>query len=266
MKSIVVYFHLAVLSAISFQAHALADFCPDGIASGEEGCYQVEAVYFLEEWVRACCSNIEVPEGYSCVWDDCNAKKGNSANQLPALAKGNAYIKFQQGYRTWTIVDGEANPDIPKFHLGDMRGLLPFARLMFLNNEDLKMFSLEYSENIKIVIQRPELDEELIEEIKFPDPLPAKKEIQDFIYERNDKSLKLYPNPILDMSIMEFENGLPIFKVQVFSQEAEILKSYEYEGGVKVIEIPSKDLAPGIYIFRITDIYGNEYEREVVKI
>lgn len=254
----------------SFLSNGMVELCPEGLESGSDGCYEIDAVLIMGEWVNACCSNVEVPDGYNCVHVDCYAFFQNKNTTHPNLTKQNAYVLFAQGYRTWVIVDNN-----PKTHLFDtetadlnmetIRAYLPISRKVFSENADIDMLSINYSDNVRIIIQRPEKEEKLQDEIIFPQ-LVSSKELGDYLKVIDENMLKVYPNPTSEILTISFENSIWISVIEVTSIDGKKVMCIDYPDSISKANINVASLKPGSYILSIIDKSGRTFNRQVQKI
>ncbi len=240
------------------------EICPEGTASGSDKCMEIDEVLQLGVWVTACCSNVDVPAGYECVEDDCLAK--TQFSNIPQLSKENAYVRFAAGYRTWAILNGRATDNIMghDFNMETIRSYLPLARLIFLENPDLEKISFIYNEDINIVIQRPEDETDLKDEILFPGETTP-EEVSVFLHQIDDNMLKVFPNPAGKAINIYFENKVPISLITIFSEEGKMIKTISFSKSILKAKIVLEGIKEGSYLMRISDIHGRDFTRNFRK-
>lgn len=256
-----------VFCTTTFSLRSAAILC-----NSEGYCYEVVKVLIDHEWYEACCYNVNITEGFSCE-DDCALAKTQQKSQPSdvALAPSNAYVLFNQGYRTWVVKNGQ--PKTPKdlsslpkdFDIETIRELLPLTRSIFLQNHDLEGLSIKYSEDINIIVTRPS-DENLKDEIIFTDYSAYEKELS----ERKTghfKSLEVFPNPATDKLSVVLSNEALIDQIEILAPSGAI--AFQPKGirsqVNNSIEINLANLKPGMYVVRVYDHLGRLYLTKLMR-
>lgn len=273
MKKLLLLFGLLSFSITSFGGVVL---CPVG-AEGQSGCLRVSQVYWLGDWVHACCWNVDPPEGYECVSDDCAASVvQNPTNKplseapvlkMPELTKQNAYVKFTEGYRTWIILDGEVNNHVFSRSLNSstIREYLPLAQEIFKKNPEMEKFIFEHASNIDIVVQRPESEEDLEQIIVFPDLEREQKEFESRMKRRIEKSMTISPNPASDLIKVQFDYSISFVSMKITTTDGRTIQSMNFDEPVYNAEMPVSHLPSGIYLVVITDNKESIYSKQFLK-
>jgi len=255
-----------------FYTHTLSAqlyFCEE-VKSGH--CLSIDQVLIDGKWLEAKCENLSGIKGFSCKdHGDLSKTQQKSQPSDIALAPSNAYVLFNQGYRTWVVKNGQ--PKTPKdlsalpkdFDIETIRELLPVIRSIFLQNHDLEGLSIKYSEDINIIVTRPS-DENLKDEIIFTDYSAYEKELS----ERKTghfKSLEVFPNPASDKLSVVLSNEALIDQIEILAPSGKIASQPK---GIRSqvnnsIEINLANLKPGMYVVRVHDHLGRLYLTKLMR-
>ena len=76
------------------------------------------------------------------------------------------------------------------------------------------------------------------------------------LYEENNLSVKLYPNPVSNIATIAFSSAIPNnnYKIQLTDIQGKEVKDFNLAEGTSLVEIDVTDLPDGLYIIRIFNI------------
>ncbi len=227
-------------------------------------CKEVITVFNGTLWETACCDNVSGFEGGSCE-DDCMLAKNLppevGLNNV-SINKENAYVKFSSGYRAWVIIDSKPLPNTKRRDIDVelIRTFLPSAREVFKNNKAIQKLEYAFDDNTQIVIQRPDDDQQLAEEIQFKDWSEVEEGISKKSASFIEEAVKVYPNPASDVVDIKVFKDRFVKKVQIMGANGSGYKDLE---NVTISEnhaqVDVKGLASGSYFIRIEDNTGRSY-------
>lgn len=265
MKKVIILIIILCWTNISLRGAAI-------LCNSEGYCYEVIKVLIDNEWYRACCYNVTIHDDFSCE-DDCDLAKLQQRSDLTntELTPTNAYVLFNQGYRTWVLKDGQ--PKTPKdltelpsdFNIETIRSFLPIARTLFQNNHELEGLSLKFSRDIDIVIGRPS-EENLKEEITFKDYSAYEQDLKERGVRHLD-AMDIHPNPATKNLTISLRNGASINQVEILNASGQLNNLPEAMDAANhhSIDIDLLELKPGVYVIRVYDHQGRLYLKKFLK-
>ena len=82
----------------------------------------------------------------------------------------------------------------------------------------------------------------------------------------DDATLTVYPNPTDDVLFVELRGGAEIANVALYDLQGRMVGANNHsplQGGTATIDM--KSIPSGVYVLRVTDADGKEYQRKIVR-
>jgi len=169
-----------------------------------------------EPWQKACCSDLEIPEGGSCT-DDCSSSKRTQAVP-PAFEETKPHFQLDDGRKVWIVdEDGELSEGSYDEQSDEYKIIRSSPESDWMEIEDKPEFVIiKINSDSYAIVKRLNVVQT---KQKDQTASPALKELSKHIFEGFLKKNKitLYPNPVEAGEQVKIETLLEVESVSLFN-------------------------------------------------